>query len=376
MVVEPFMPQTKFYGPIFACALCGEQRKAEVYVRKHRFRTSEEESAQRYPLCDYCLGRTRAAGDFVGFLRMVRDGHWRAESEEEQKGAWEEAVRLRERMFWARQGGGVIPSLAKQGTPSTANMKSARQSLESIPEQDSPARRASQAVQAAQAESVVKEDAQVTAGGSQPVNTEKAGPDEKLLDVFKSHRQSMSLGGNLVQAPIESPAANVMPEVVEPRETIPVPVSNNQTVEMEAQTLESAVPVPVPQVGSPEPEAIVDATPFTTPATEVAPSISANETHAVQPDIMEPVTTEHPVGTSAMNVVPTAAGQSDSAVIIDTEEPSKDAPVPVEDDGAPQTPLESPPTLRAPNQPAERRGSSVLARVRAMESPKPPGSFD
>jgi hypothetical protein len=392
MVVEPFMPQTKFYGPIFACALCGEQRKAEVYVRKHRFRTSEEESAQRYPLCDYCLGRTRAAGDFVGFLRMVRDGHWRAESEEEQKGAWEEAVRLRERMFWARQGGGVIPSLAKQGTPSTANMKSARQSLESIPEQDSPARRASQAVQAAQAESAVKEDAQVTAGGSQPVNTEKAGPDEKLLDVFKSHRQSMSLGGNLVQAPIESPVANVMPQVVEPRETIAAPVSNDQTVEVEAQTLESAVPVPEPQVEAPEPAvtntdtklvaepeeptALVDDTPFTTPATEVAPSITTDETHVVQPDIMEPVTTELPVGTSAVNVEPTAPSQGDSAVITDTEEPSKDTPVPADDDAAPQTPLESPPTLQAPTQPAQRRGSSVLARVRAMESPKPPGSFD
>jgi hypothetical protein len=359
MVVEPFMPQTKFYGPIFACALCGEQRKAEVYVRKHRFRTSEEESAQRYPLCDYCLGRTRAAGDFVGFLRMVRDGHWRAESEEEQKGAWEEAVRLRERMFWARQGGGVIPSLAKQGTPSTANMKSARQSLESIPEQDSPARRASQAVQAVQAESV-KQNAQVPAGVPQPVNTEKAGPDEKLLDVFKSHRQSMSLGGNLVQAPIESPVGNMLPEAV------PAPVSNIQNVEMEAQISEPAVS---------EPTVSVDATPFTTPATEVAPSIPANETHVVQPDIMEPVTTEHPASTSTVNVEPTAASQGDCAVMIDTE-PSKDLPVPVEDDTAPQTPLESPPTLQAPNQPAQRRGSSVLARVRAMESPKPPGSFD
>jgi hypothetical protein len=359
MVVEPFMPQTKFYGPIFACALCGEQRKAEVYVRKHRFRTSEEESAQRYPLCDYCLGRTRAAGDFVGFLRMVRDGHWRAESEEEQKGAWEEAVRLRERMFWARQGGGVIPSLAKQGTPSTANMKSARQSLESIPEQDSPARRASQAVQAVQAESV-KRNAQVPAGVPQPVNTEKAGPDEKLLDVFKSHRQSMSLGGNLVQAPIESPVGNMLPEAV------PAPVSNIQNVEMEAQISEPAVS---------EPTVSVDATPFTTPATEVSPSIPANETHVVQPDIMEPVTTEHPASTSTVNVEPTAASQGDCAVMIDTE-PSKDLPVPVEDDTAPQTPLESPPTLQAPNQPAQRRGSSVLARVRAMESPKPPGSFD
>ncbi|KAK4543443.1 hypothetical protein LTR36_005586 [Oleoguttula mirabilis] len=143
LAVEPFMPATKFYGPVFACALCGEQRKKEPYVRKYRFRTSEEESAQRYPLCDYCLGRIRAAGDFVGFLRMVRDGHWRCESDEEAKGAWEEAVRLRERMFWARLGGGVVPALQHvvrrevngNGSPSTtAGIKSVRQSLESIPE--------------------------------------------------------------------------------------------------------------------------------------------------------------------------------------------------------------------------------------------------
>ncbi|KAF2773851.1 hypothetical protein EJ03DRAFT_263712, partial [Teratosphaeria nubilosa] len=111
LVVEPFMPQQKFYGPVFACALCGESRKNEPYIRKHRFRTSEEESAQRYPLCDYCLGRVRAAGDFVGFLRMVRDGHWKADSDEDKHSAWEEAVRLRERMFWARLGGGVTPTL-------------------------------------------------------------------------------------------------------------------------------------------------------------------------------------------------------------------------------------------------------------------------
>ncbi|KAF2861505.1 hypothetical protein K470DRAFT_200930, partial [Piedraia hortae CBS 480.64] len=108
LVVEPFTPQERFYSPVFACALCGEGRKDEVYLRKHRLRTNEDEGAQRYPLCDYCLNRVRVAGDFVGFLRMVRDGHWKAEGEEEQHSAWEECVRLRERMFWARIGGGVV----------------------------------------------------------------------------------------------------------------------------------------------------------------------------------------------------------------------------------------------------------------------------
>jgi hypothetical protein len=111
LVVEP-MPSnaSKFRGPIFACALCGENRKAEQYLRKHRFRTSEAEDAQRYPLCDYCLGRVRMSCDYIAFLRMVRDGHWRAESEEEINSTWEESVKLRERMFWQRVGGGVVPS--------------------------------------------------------------------------------------------------------------------------------------------------------------------------------------------------------------------------------------------------------------------------
>jgi len=110
LVVEPHPLIPKFHGPVFACSLCGENRKGELYTRKHRFRTSESDDAQRYPLCDYCVGRVRATCDYIGFLRMVRDGHWRAETEDERKSAWEESVRLRERMFWARLGGGVVPA--------------------------------------------------------------------------------------------------------------------------------------------------------------------------------------------------------------------------------------------------------------------------
>ena len=393
MVVEPFMPQTKFYGPIFACALCGEQRKAEPYVRKHRFRTSEEESAQRYPLCDYCLGRTRAAGDFVGFLRMVRDGHWRAESEEEQKGAWEEAVRLRERMFWARQGGGVIPSLVKQGTPSTANMKSARQSLESIPEQESPARRASQAIQAVQAEpaeepvQVMERELHLTE------DNEKPGPDEKLLDVFKSHRQSMSLGGNLVQAPAEPPAETVLPEVVEPEATpttvsgsglgeapgpgqkttvvVPAPVvETRESVSKEAQDITLH---PQPKVEAGEPETATEQAPIAVTEVQVPQSALPDKPEAIDSNTVQGApASDQPDSTVDAPIEPVTASQEDSAIAAD-EEPVKDAPIPVE---APSTPVESPSTLQTPGRPTERRGSSVLARVRAMESPKPPGSFD
>jgi Rab guanine nucleotide exchange factor SEC2 len=106
LVVEPMPASTKNF--VFACSLCGETRKDPNHVRTHRFRTSENENAQRYPLCKYCLGRVRSTCDFLGFLRILKDGHWRADDEESEKAAWEESVRLREQMFWCRMGGGVV----------------------------------------------------------------------------------------------------------------------------------------------------------------------------------------------------------------------------------------------------------------------------
>lgn len=124
LVVEPFVAQSKLYGQVYACALCGEDRRQESHARRHRFRTSDDVSAQRYPLCEYCLGRVRATGDFTGFLRMVRDGLWRAKTDDEVKAAWEESVRLREKMFWARLGGGVIP-VTYRPEPSPTNAQHA-----------------------------------------------------------------------------------------------------------------------------------------------------------------------------------------------------------------------------------------------------------
>lgn len=109
LVVEPMPTSTKPYA--FACSLCGETRKDPAHIRSHRFRTSENENAQRYPLCKYCHGRVRSTCDFLGFLRILKEGHWRADDEEAEKAAWEECVRLREQMFWCRMGGGVIPAL-------------------------------------------------------------------------------------------------------------------------------------------------------------------------------------------------------------------------------------------------------------------------
>ena len=109
LVVDPMPTSTKPY--FYPCSLCGETRKDPSHVRSHRFRTSENDNAQRYPLCKYCLGRVRSTCDFLGFLRILKDGHWRADDEESEKAAWEESVRLREQMFWSRMGGGVVPAV-------------------------------------------------------------------------------------------------------------------------------------------------------------------------------------------------------------------------------------------------------------------------
>ena len=122
LVVEPMPASTRASINPFSCSLCGEHRKGDEFARTHRFRVSEADNAQRYPLCNYCLNRVRATCDYLGFLRMVKDGHWRTEGVEAEKLAWEESVRLRERMFWARIGGGVVPAFVKTGdSPRTSS---------------------------------------------------------------------------------------------------------------------------------------------------------------------------------------------------------------------------------------------------------------
>ena len=101
----------------FACSMCGERRPEPEYERTHRFRTSDSETAQRYPLCTLCLSRVRSCCEFTGYLRLILDGHVKVGDVEEEKEAWEETVRLRERMFWSRIGGGVVPLYPQTGTP-------------------------------------------------------------------------------------------------------------------------------------------------------------------------------------------------------------------------------------------------------------------
>lgn len=114
LVVEPIPSSSATYIAIVKpqmqpCALCGESRKDSRYLRNHRFRTSETDTAQRYPLCNYCLNRVRSTCEYLSFLRVVKDGHWRADDVDQEKAAWIESVKLRDQMFWARIGGGVVP---------------------------------------------------------------------------------------------------------------------------------------------------------------------------------------------------------------------------------------------------------------------------
>jgi hypothetical protein len=66
---------------------------------------------------------------------MIAAGHWRAETDDEKKNAWEESVRLRERMFWNRIGGGVVPAFIPMRdsprSPTFANNDKTRTSEES-----------------------------------------------------------------------------------------------------------------------------------------------------------------------------------------------------------------------------------------------------
>jgi Rab guanine nucleotide exchange factor SEC2 len=108
LIVEPMPASHRKYK--FPCSLCGERRTDDTNERTHRFRTSDSESAQRYSLCILCLEKIRACCDFAGYLRMILDGYVHVGDVEEEKEAWEETIRLRERVFWSRFGGGVVPS--------------------------------------------------------------------------------------------------------------------------------------------------------------------------------------------------------------------------------------------------------------------------
>lgn len=122
LIVEP-IPESgiRLYSRTTPCALCGESRKDQSNPRTHRMRVSEGEFATKWALCGLCLEKVRATCDLVGFVRMIRDGVVRCVDRDEEQEAWEELVKLRERLFWARMAGGVVPSfvekLSEKGSP-------------------------------------------------------------------------------------------------------------------------------------------------------------------------------------------------------------------------------------------------------------------
>ncbi|KAF3390623.1 Rab guanine nucleotide exchange factor sec2 [Penicillium rolfsii] len=126
LIVEPIPPASKKFE--FPCSTCGERRLSPEYERTHRFRTSDSETAQRYSLCIHCLERVRSCCEFTGYLRLILDGHLRAGDADEEKEIWEETVRLRERMFWSRIAGGVVP-LVNAPVPSQTEPEIAESSI-------------------------------------------------------------------------------------------------------------------------------------------------------------------------------------------------------------------------------------------------------
>ena len=114
LIVEPIPEATrKLYGKYTPCALCGEFRKEDENPRTHRMRVNEGENATKWSLCCICLEKVRGVGDLVGYVRMIRDGVVKCGDKTEELEAWDELVRLRERLFWARMAGGVVPSFVK-----------------------------------------------------------------------------------------------------------------------------------------------------------------------------------------------------------------------------------------------------------------------
>lgn len=112
---------------ISACSLCGESRNHSlVYARLHYLRTANAAAGETgesgeagpgtsaltagkgYPLCGYCLVRVRSVCDYLTFLRSVKDGVWKVDGVASENKVWAECIRLKERMFWARVGGGFL----------------------------------------------------------------------------------------------------------------------------------------------------------------------------------------------------------------------------------------------------------------------------
>ncbi|TKA66529.1 hypothetical protein B0A55_10256, partial [Friedmanniomyces simplex] len=377
LVVEPFNATIKSYGlgAVFACALCGESHKNEPFVRKHRFRTSEDDGAQRYPLCDYCLGRIRAAGDFVGFLRMLRDGHWRCEAEADERGAWEEATRLRERMFWARLGGGVVPAVQVMGrregavvgeSPGSARgVRSERASLESIPE-----RSAREHLEAA-GSSVTEKGRE---GGREEATQVRVG-ELRPAERVQRERSTSSVARAIMGEPSSVPTTS-KPDA-QPASQPGPPHQTSNSIDGPAAETDRLAPA------SPEDEEP------TTPMFEDALADSQEQ----QAEADAQLRREEAAAGGAEDPLPSEPTAAAAAAVIPiVHEPSPE-PTPefegievegggevTQTDSSAENPPPTTPAPAAAAAAAERRPSAVLARVRAMEArgqeKKLPGAFE
>lgn len=111
LIVEPIPEASlKLYGKYTPCALCGEHRKQGENARTHAMRVREGEGATKWSICCLCLTKVRGVGDLVAYVRMVREGVVKIGDQRDEEEAWEELVRLREKLFWARMAGGVVPA--------------------------------------------------------------------------------------------------------------------------------------------------------------------------------------------------------------------------------------------------------------------------
>lgn len=111
LIVEPIPEASmKLYGKYTSCALCGDSRKEGQNPRTHAMRVREGEGATKWSICKLCLEKVRSVGDLIAYVRMVREGVVKCGDRKEEEEAWEELVRMRERLFWARMAGGVVPA--------------------------------------------------------------------------------------------------------------------------------------------------------------------------------------------------------------------------------------------------------------------------
>jgi Rab guanine nucleotide exchange factor SEC2 len=138
LIVVPLSEQSfRLWGRSTPCALCSEARKDNSNPRTHHMRVREGEGATKWALCTLCLEKVRATCDLVAYVRMVRDGVVRCADKEEEEEAWEELIRLRERLFWARMAGGVVPSfverMSEKGSPMVSSSREASQGVDFMP---------------------------------------------------------------------------------------------------------------------------------------------------------------------------------------------------------------------------------------------------